>query len=95
MDERELRTLIGRVKQGRLSRRAFFGRMAAVGFTVPANQRSQRVMQRLGMRHGPADDFDHPRVPAGHQLQRHVLYRLTRQEWLGRRSGAPEPGGQT
>jgi peptide/nickel transport system substrate-binding protein len=35
MDERELRTLIGRVKQGRLSRRAFFGRMAAVGLTVP------------------------------------------------------------
>ncbi len=35
MDERELRTLVGRVKQGRLSRRAFFGRMAAVGFTVP------------------------------------------------------------
>jgi peptide/nickel transport system substrate-binding protein len=35
MDERELRTLLHRVKSGRLSRRAFVGRMAAVGLAAP------------------------------------------------------------
>ena len=49
-----------------------------VSFTVPANVRSRRVMEKLGMTHAPADDFDHPNLPAGHPLQRHVLYRLRR-----------------
>lgn len=52
-----------------------------VAVTAPANVRSRRVMERLGMTHDPADDFDHPRVPAGHRLQRHVLYRLPRATW--------------
>jgi RimJ/RimL family protein N-acetyltransferase len=47
-----------------------------VSFTVPANRRSRRVMERLGMQHSPADDFDHPSLPAGHALRRHVLYRI-------------------
>jgi RimJ/RimL family protein N-acetyltransferase len=47
-----------------------------VSFTVPENQRSRRVMERLSMTHDPADDFDHPSLPAGHPLGRHVLYRL-------------------
>jgi RimJ/RimL family protein N-acetyltransferase len=34
-----------------------------VSFTVPANTRSRRVMEKLGMAHDPADDFDHPRLP--------------------------------
>jgi len=46
-----------------------------VSFTVPANARSQRVMERIGMTHDPADDFNHPLLPEGHPLQRHVLYR--------------------
>jgi len=46
-----------------------------VALTVPANWRSRRVMERLGMTRSPEDDFDHPRVPAG-PLCRHVLYRL-------------------
>jgi ribosomal-protein-alanine N-acetyltransferase len=33
-------------------------------------------MRRIGMTHDPADDFDHPRMPAGHRLRRHVLYRM-------------------
>lgn len=49
-----------------------------VSFTVPANLRSRRVMERIGMTHDPAHDFDHPRLPQGHALQRHVLYRLAR-----------------
>jgi ribosomal-protein-alanine N-acetyltransferase len=46
-----------------------------VALTVPANRRSRRVMERLGMTRAPEDDFDHPRVPDG-PLKRHVLYRL-------------------
>jgi RimJ/RimL family protein N-acetyltransferase len=49
-----------------------------VSFTVPANLRSRRVMEKLGMSHNPADDFDHPRLPADHPLRRHVLYRIRR-----------------
>jgi RimJ/RimL family protein N-acetyltransferase len=51
-----------------------------VSFTVPANLRSRRVMQNIGMVHDPADDFDHPRLPHGHPLCRHVLYRLSAHE---------------
>jgi RimJ/RimL family protein N-acetyltransferase len=52
-----------------------------VSFTVLANQRSWRLMERLGMRRSPADDFDHPRLPKEHPLARHILYRLAREEW--------------
>jgi RimJ/RimL family protein N-acetyltransferase len=52
-----------------------------IAFTVPANFRSRAVMERLGMHHDGAEDFDHPRLPAGHPLRRHVLYRLRREEW--------------
>ena len=55
-----------------------------VSFTVPANRRSRAVMERLGMAHDPAEDFDHPTLPEGHPLRRHVLYRLARADWLGR-----------
>lgn len=48
-----------------------------VSFTAAINWRSRRLMERLGMRRTPADDFDHPALP-GHRLQRHVLYRLPR-----------------
>lgn len=47
-----------------------------VAFTVPVNERSRAVMRRLGMRHDAADDFEHPRLPPGHPLRHHVLYRL-------------------
>jgi ribosomal-protein-alanine N-acetyltransferase len=47
-----------------------------VSFTTTANTRSQAVMRRIGMTHDPADDFDHPNLPHGHAMQRHVLFRL-------------------
>ncbi len=56
-----------------------FGRLGIdeiVAFTVPANRRSWRLMERLGMSHDPSDDFDHPRLAEGDPLRRHVLYRL-------------------
>jgi len=52
-----------------------------VSFTVPANVRSRRVMEKLGMTHGDADDFDHPGLAAGHPLRHHVLYRLKRTDY--------------
>ena len=48
-----------------------------IAIAVPGNEPSRRVMQRLGMRHDEAGDFDHPRIEAGHPLRRHVLYRAT------------------
>jgi RimJ/RimL family protein N-acetyltransferase len=52
-----------------------------VSFTSTGNGRSRRVMQRLGMQHNPNDDFDHPNLPVGHPLRRHVLYRLDVSSW--------------
>lgn len=51
-----------------------------VSFTVLANRRSMAVMERLDMT--PDGEFDHPLLPQGHPLQRHVLYRLSRTAWL-------------
>jgi RimJ/RimL family protein N-acetyltransferase len=52
-----------------------------VSLTVPVNLRSRQVMEKLGMRHAPADDFDHPKYADGHPFRRHVLYRLSRSDW--------------
>ena len=52
-----------------------------VSFTTVQNRRSRAVMERIGMHHNPEDDFDHPKVPEGHPLRRHVLYRIHREEW--------------
>lgn len=49
-----------------------------VSFTVPENRRSRRVMERIGMVHRPADDFDHPN--ASEPRRRHVLYRIKSNE---------------
>lgn len=60
-----------------------------VAFTVPANAASRAVMSRIGMERVVDGDFDHPGVPEGHPLRRHVLYAI--------RSGAPstvQPGGK-
>jgi RimJ/RimL family protein N-acetyltransferase len=47
-------------------------------WTALSNTRSQAVMRRIGMTHDPADDFDHPRLPEGHPIRRHVMDRLRR-----------------
>lgn len=56
-----------------------------VSFAVPQNERSWRVMERIGLVRDPSGDFDHSRVDAAAypQLVRHVLYRLDRDSWLG------------
>jgi RimJ/RimL family protein N-acetyltransferase len=51
------------------------GLAEVISFTATTNLRSRRVMERIGMKHDPKDDFDHPRVD-DLRLRRHVLYRL-------------------
>ena len=65
------------------------GLAEVVSFTVPGNFRSRAVMERLGMRHHPEEDFDHPLLPEGHPMRRHVLYRLRREELLSAPPGGP------
>ncbi len=52
-----------------------------VSFTARANARSQRVMERLGMRRDRSGDFEHPDVPEGDRLRPHVLYRCDPAWW--------------
>jgi RimJ/RimL family protein N-acetyltransferase len=66
-----------------------FGLPEVVSFTVPANVRSRRVMERLGMRRCVGGDFEHPMLPVGHALRVHVLFRMTRDEWGGSAAAAP------
>jgi ribosomal-protein-alanine N-acetyltransferase len=47
-----------------------------VAFTVPGNLASQAVMRRLGMREDPARGFDHPALPEGSPLRRHLVFAL-------------------
>jgi RimJ/RimL family protein N-acetyltransferase len=71
-----------------------FARLAlpeVVAFTVPANRRSRAVMERLGMRHDGAADFEHPRLAAGHPLRPHVLYRISRASGSQDGRAAPAP----
>lgn len=49
-----------------------------VSFTTVANRPSRRVMEKIGMTRRPTDDFDHPKLPEGHPLRPHVLYRISR-----------------
>jgi RimJ/RimL family protein N-acetyltransferase len=59
-----------------------------LSWTTIGNARSRAVMERLGMTHDPADDFDHPNVPVGSPIRPHVLYRLSRDRWLASRWSA-------
>jgi RimJ/RimL family protein N-acetyltransferase len=69
---------------GRASLRYGFGDVGLeeiVSLTSVINERSRRVMERLGMTRDADDDFDHPRLPEDDRLRRHVLYRLSRDDW--------------
>ena len=57
------------------------GLLEIVSITVPDNRPSRHVMEKLGLRHDPAGDFDHPLIAEGHPRRRHVLYRLGADAW--------------
>jgi RimJ/RimL family protein N-acetyltransferase len=52
-----------------------------ISFTVAANIKSRRVMEKIGLRHSEADDFDHPKLDENSPLRKHVLYRLSRKDY--------------
>ena len=54
------------------------GAPAVAAITVLDNVKSWGLMERLGMRRDHGADFDHPAVPDGNPLERHITYRLTR-----------------
>jgi RimJ/RimL family protein N-acetyltransferase len=47
-----------------------------IGYTSAINTPSRRLMEKLGMRYDPADDFEDTSVPEGNPLRPHVLYRI-------------------
>lgn len=49
-----------------------------VSFTVPANLASIKVMEKIGMKRDLKGDFLHPKLPEGHPLSQHILYRITK-----------------
>lgn len=53
-----------------------------ISFTVIGNSKSRHVMEKIGLHHSDTDDFDHPNIGEDSPLRRHVLYRLTRKEYL-------------
>ena len=52
-----------------------------VSFTAAGNAKSIRVMQKIGLQHNEADDFEHPKLDDTSPLKRHVLYRLSREKY--------------
>lgn len=56
-----------------------------VAFTVPANERSWRLMERVGMTR--VGTFEHPRLPEEHPLRPHILYAITRDGAAAGRTG--------
>ena len=81
-----------------------FARGAArvVSFTATGNVRSQAVMARIGLERRPELDFDHPALPPGHRLERHVVWGL--EAWRTRTASPPtavipdgeaDPGSRT
>ena len=46
-----------------------------VAFTAVGNERSRRLMERLDFTYRAEEAFEHPMLPEGHPLRRHVLYR--------------------
>ena len=53
-------------------------------YTPRLNLASQRVMQRIGMQHAQALDFEYPALPEGHELRPMVVYRLPSQTYVAR-----------
>jgi len=50
-------------------------------FTSITNLKSRAVMERISMIN-TGNNFEHPIIPTGHPLREHVLYKLTKHDWL-------------
>lgn len=54
-----------------------------VAYAAEVNEPSLRLMRALGMQPAPQDDFEHPKLPLGHPLSLHKVYRICRADWPG------------
>ena len=52
-----------------------------VSFTAVLNQKSIRVMEKIGMKHSAFDNFLHPALAESHPLKPHVLYKINKTSW--------------
>ena len=59
-----------------------------VAFTAVINEHSQLIMGRIGMT-DTQQDFEHPMLDAEHPLAKHVLYKITKQQWQQRILNSP------
>lgn len=55
---------------------ATLGLAEVIGYTSRINRPSRTLMEKLGMRSDPAEDFSDVTVPEGNPLRPHVLYRI-------------------
>ena len=58
-----------------------FNLKEVVSFTAMPNKKSMRIMEKIGLSHDPKDDFDHPKLDKDHWLCRHVVYRMTKEQF--------------
>lgn len=54
-----------------------------VSFTAVGNVKSQRIMEKIGMKRCMVKDFLHPKVPDGHVLKAHVVYEIPKSLFFG------------
>lgn len=52
-----------------------------VSFTIRSNERSWRVMEKLGLARDKNGDFMHPRLAADHPFAPHILYRISAEDY--------------
>lgn len=53
-----------------------YGLKEIISFTAKQNQKSQEVMNRIGLRRDENRDFLHPNIPAEHPLAFHLFYAI-------------------
>lgn len=49
-------------------------------FTALINKRSERIMEKIAMTR--VGEFDHPKIDSSHILYRHVLYEITKDQFI-------------
>jgi RimJ/RimL family protein N-acetyltransferase len=47
-----------------------------------ANEKSRRVMEKIGLHHHVTDVFDYPNIIDNSRLRQYLLYRLEREQYL-------------
>lgn len=55
---------------------SMLGAKEVIAYTSAINMPSRQLMEKLGMRRSPVDDFEDSTVPEGDALRPHVLYRI-------------------